>query len=351
MELALTNAPYRHHPHPPSITYHHRRRPSSKSIIFPKSSSFQSLTPIKTSLRNPNFETPKHQTPKLTKFVNPIPLSSLKTTFITGVTVAALLFSRLTVKPAIAAPISPLPTLAAVETADSDSELQEEEKTLEQHVSSHPDDIKALKTLMEVKIKIGKVHEAIGILNQLIDLEPEDSEWQLLKYNLHSYSGDHESAKLGFEQIITKDPLRVEAYHGLVMAASANESESPAELTSVKKRILEAIEICKKQKQKDEIRDFKLLLAQINVIQSEYNDAIKIYQELVKEEPRDFRPYLCQGIIYTLLGKNDDAEKNFDKYRRLVPKGHPYTRYFDDNMVATKVFAQKVEHERAYSKS
>ncbi|KAI3826221.1 hypothetical protein L1987_00266 [Smallanthus sonchifolius] len=349
MELALTNTLYRHHPHPPSITYHHRR--PSKSITFPKSSSFQSLTPIKTSLRNPNFETPKHHTPKLTKFVNPTPLSSLKTTFITGVTVAALLLSRLTVKPAIAAPISPPPPPAAVETADSDSESQEEEKTLEQHLSSHPDDIKALKTLMEVKIKIGKVQEAIGILNQLINLEPEDSEWQLLKYHLHSYSGDHESSKLGFEQIITKDPLRVEAYHGLVMAASANESGSPTELTSVKKRILDAIEICKKQKKKDEIRDFKLLLAQINVIQSDYNDAIKIYQELVKEEPRDFRPYLCQGIIYTLLGKNDDAEKNFDKYRRLVPKGHPYTRYFDDNMVATKVFAQKVEHERAYSKS
>lgn len=236
-----------------------------------------------------------------------------------------------------------------MEAHDSKSEHQEEEKTLEEHLSSHPDDIQALKSLMEVKIKNGKVQEAIGILNQLINLEPEDSEWQLLKYHLHSYGGDHDSAKSGFEQILTKDPLRVEAYHGLVMAASAK--ESPDELKDVEKRILEGMEKCKKSKKKDDLRDFKLLLAQIRVIQGDYNDALKIYQELSKEEPRDFRPYLCQGIIYTLLGKNDDAEKNFGKYRRLVPKGHPYTRYFDDNMVATKVFAQKVENERAYSKS
>ncbi|GJR14020.1 ribonuclease H-like domain-containing protein [Tanacetum coccineum] len=51
------------------------------------------------------------------------------------------------------------------------------------------------------------------------------------------------------------------------------------------------------------------------------------------------------------VGKSDDAEKMFGKYKRLVLKGHPYTRYFDDNMVATKVFSQKVENERAYMKS
>ncbi|GJV15791.1 mutator type transposase [Tanacetum coccineum] len=51
------------------------------------------------------------------------------------------------------------------------------------------------------------------------------------------------------------------------------------------------------------------------------------------------------------VGKSDDAKKMFGKYRRLVLKGHPYTRYFDDNMVATKVFSQKVENERAYMKS
>ncbi|XP_071720550.1 protein SLOW GREEN 1, chloroplastic [Rutidosis leptorrhynchoides] len=352
MELSLTNVTFRHHPLSPA----HRCRLPSKSVTFPKTTSFSFSTssvikPIKSSFRNPNYQNPNPNSNRhIVKTINPSTLSFFKTTVITGVTVAAVFLSRFTLKPSIAVPISSPARPAAVEsTADSNSEQLIEEKNLEEHLCSHPDDIRVLKTLMELKIKNGKVHEAIGILNQLINLEPEDSEWQLLKYHLHSYGGDHDSAKLGFEEILAKDPLRVEAYHGLVMAASAKESVE--ELKNVEKRIIEGMELCKKEKKKDEVRDFKLLLAQIRVIQGEYNDALKIYQELSKEEPRDFRPYLCQGIIYTLLGKNDDAEKNFGKYRKLVPKGHPYTRYFDDNLVATKVFAQKVENERAYSKS
>ncbi|GJR35493.1 slow green 1, chloroplastic-like protein [Tanacetum coccineum] len=321
MELSLTTTTFT-----PTTTLYCR---TPKSITFPKPTSFKPLPPIKSSL-NPN--------PK-----NPTLLSTLKTTVVTGVTVAAIFLTR---KHALAAP---LPTPRPVETTTAGEDDQLEEKTLEDYLCTYPDDVKAIKSLMEVKIKNGKVHEAIALLNQLIELEPSDSEWQLLKYHLHSYSGDHENAKLGFEGIIQNDPLKVEAYHGLVMAASAKEAKE--DLENVEKRIIEGMEVCKKAKKKDEVRDFKLLLAQIRVIKGEYDDALRIYEELCKEEPRDFRPYLCQGIIYTLLGKSDDAEKMFGKYRRLVPKGHPYTRYFDDNMVATKVFAQKVENERAYAKS
>ncbi|KAK4396272.1 protein SLOW GREEN 1, chloroplastic [Sesamum angolense] len=90
-----------------------------------------------------------------------------------------------------------------------------------------------------------------------MELEPEEVEWPMMRAHLYAYNGELELAKNGFNELLMKDPFRVEAYHGL-------------------------------------------------------------------EEPRDFRPYLCQGIIYTLLRKNGEAEKNFEKYRRLVPKGHPY---------------------------
>ncbi|KAG2335002.1 hypothetical protein Bca52824_006182 [Brassica carinata] len=65
------------------------------------------------------------------------------------------------------------------------------------------------------------------------------------------------------------------------------------------------------------------------------SEALRVYQELVKDEPRDFRPYLCQGLIYTLLKKKDEAEKQFEQFRRLVPENHPYKEYFDSNMLNT----------------
>ena len=41
---------------------------------------------------------------------------------------------------------------------------------------------------MEEKIKASKIHEVIGIIDQLIKLEPNDIEWQLLKSQMYCYS-------------------------------------------------------------------------------------------------------------------------------------------------------------------
>lgn len=274
--------------------------------------------------------------------------SFFKTTCIT-VAAAALFFMRLHARPAIAAPITTTTTSTVEPTSESTENLtlEEQERNIEQHLARFPDDIEALRSLMEVRIKSRKLREAIQVIDRLIELEPEEQEWPLLKAQIHSYSGDFGTAKNEFEDILAKDPLRVEAYHGLVMAYS----ESGLKLKDLEKRIEVAMDKCKKEKKKKDFRDFKLLVAQIRVIEGNHSEALKVYQELEKEEPRDFRPYLCQGIIYSLLKKKDEAEKQFEKFRRLVPRNHPYREYFVDNMIATKLFAEKAERETAGSKS
>ncbi|KAL6998293.1 hypothetical protein U1Q18_008419 [Sarracenia purpurea var. burkii] len=361
-----------HHRHqPPYLSLHHCRPSFSRPIsslpfripptplspslklslstrALTSSSSSSSYTSSSASFSDPLLPNPKTPNTQFTETLKRFPFSLLKTIAAAVVAATAVFFARFNLKPlAAVAAVSPPP---AVETSAKEAVSNEEkEKALDEYVISHPDDVQALRNLMEAKIKNRKVEEAIGIVEQLIRLEPEDDEWPLLKAHLHLYNEELEMAKLGFNQILEKDPSRVEAFHGLVMVAS--QADADHELKEIEKRIGEAMEICKRSKKNDDLRDFKLLIAQIRVIEGNYNDALKFYQELVKEEPRDFRPYLCQGIIYTLLKKKDEAEKQFQKYRRLVPRGHPYAQYFDDNMIATKVFGQKVENERANSKS
>ncbi|CAK9147228.1 unnamed protein product [Ilex paraguariensis] len=362
----LAKVNYRHqplipllYPHSPSFctpisSLSFRNRSPRLSSPPLKSSSSTSSIPIKSSSstssnsRLPNPQTPKTQ---LLETLNPFLFSLLKTTFIAVVTATALFFAKFNLKPAIAAPISLPPTVESTqsETVSEEENEKDREKSLREHLQSHPNDVEALRSLMEIQIKNQKVHEAISIIERLIELEPSDIEWPLLRAHMHCYGGETELAKSRFNEIIDKDPFRVEAYHGLVLAASQEDSNN--EMKEIENRIEEGMKMCKKENKKDDLKDFKLLLAQIRVIEGDYKYALRIYQELVQEDPRDFRPYLCQGIIYTLLKKKDEAEKNFDKYRRLVPKGHPYARYFDDNMIATKLFAQKVENERANSKS
>ncbi|GAB4856768.1 hypothetical protein Ancab_014686 [Ancistrocladus abbreviatus] len=306
---------------------------SSLSIKMQSSSGSRSL------LSNP-------ENPKPCKSVNPLSaLSLLKTPFCIAVAAAALFFSRFSQKPLLALAV-PISTAPAMETTANDGVSEEErEKALEEDVASNPDDLQALKALMEAKIKNKKLQEAIDVATRLIEVEPNEVEWQVLKAHMYTYTGETELAKMGFEEILDKDPLCPQAYHGLVMAVSQSESEGN-ELGEVLKRIEGAMEKCKKEKWTDTVRDFKLLIAQVRVIEGKYMEALKIYQELVREDDSDFRPYLCQGIVYTLLGKKDEAEKQMEKYKKLVPKEHPYARYFDDNLLATKVFSHMAENQK-----
>lgn len=237
-------------------------------------------------------------------------------------------------------------------TAESSEKTQdfsfaETERNIQEHLSKHPDDVEALRSLMEIRLKLRKLPEAIEVIDRLIELEPDEFELPLLKSQVLSYSGDFEAAARGFEEILQKDPIRVEAFHGLVMAYD----NAGYKFKDLEKRIETAMQRCKKENKKSDLRDFKLLIAQIRVMEGKHSEALKVYEELVKEEPRDFRPYLCQGIIYTLLKKNDEAEKQFKKFRRLIPKNHPYREYFSDNMVAAKLFGEKVEREGMASRS
>ncbi|CAA6656843.1 unnamed protein product [Spirodela intermedia] len=259
--------------------------------------------------------------------------------------IGAALFSGLH-KPSAALAVPPVAesdTLPSPSPATEESEdLSEEEKerSLEDYLETYPEDTKSLRALMKLKIKAQKLPEAIAIVDRLILLEPGEKDLFLLKGHLQSYGGDTETAKQMFEEVLRKDPLFVEAYHGLVMAAASGSESEGFALTGILERIQGAMELCKKEKKKEELRDFKLLVAQVRVMEGMYEEALEVYQELVKEEPRDFRPYLCQGIIYTLLRKKDEAGKQFQKYRRLVPKGHPYAQYFDENMKAMNIFPQ-----------
>ncbi|XP_028775084.1 protein SLOW GREEN 1, chloroplastic-like [Neltuma alba] len=275
--------------------------------------------------------------PQLLQTLNSLFSPVIRTTC-TILAAAVFFYMRLRYKPAIAAPLE-MPTVESSTESTENSSNEENQRVIGERLSNNPNDTEALRSLIEVKVRARKIEEAIQVIDRLIELEPEEFEWPLLKAHMYVYNGDCELAREKFEEILTKDPYRVEAYHGLVMATS--ESDKPLE--DLLKRIEEAVEFCKKQKRESDVRDLRLLIAQIKVMEGEFSDALKAYQELVKEEPKDFRPYLCLGIIYTLLRKKDEAEKQFDKFRRLIPKNHPYREYFEDNMFEMNVISQKAE--------
>ncbi|KAL5166472.1 Vacuolar fusion protein CCZ1 A [Glycine soja] len=71
---------------------------------------------------------------------------------------------------------------------------------------------------------------------------------------MHIYNDDHMSVHELFEEILKKDPLRVEAFHDLIMETS--KTNNP--LKGLLKRVEEANKVCKKQKRDSDVREVYL---------------------------------------------------------------------------------------------
>ncbi|GAA0185783.1 hypothetical protein LIER_33071 [Lithospermum erythrorhizon] len=97
-----------------------------------------------------------------------------------------------------------------------------------------------------------------------------------------------------------------------------------------------ALELAHREKRVSEERNIRILIAQMHTVKGELNEALGKFEILINENPRDFRPYLCQGIIYSLVDKKKEAAERFEIYRSLVPEEFPQRGFLDDVVFAAK---------------
>ncbi|CAN8269521.1 unnamed protein product [Cochlearia groenlandica] len=226
---------------------------------------------------------------------NPKP-SLLKTTCITLAATAALFSASLYIvsKPALTKP---------------------DESSLERHLEeTDSTDLEALLSLAKLKFESNKRDQSIELINRLVQIDPENErKWSGMKARILSYNGETELAIKAFEEILVKDPFRVDAYHYLVMECY----DSKPKLAEIEKRIENAIR--RSEKTAKEVRGLRMLTAQIRVIEGKPLEAIRICDDVVKEDGgRDFRVYLFQGLVYSLMKNGDEAAKRFEKAGRLL---------------------------------
>ncbi|KAI4317180.1 hypothetical protein L6164_025073 [Bauhinia variegata] len=215
--------------------------------------------------------------------------------------------------------------MEAVEGKSEEEEMYE--KLLEKDSSSVED----LKVILYEKIRRGKSREAVKYVENLIDVEPDEVEWRLLLALCHETMGNLGKAKRVYGEILEERPLLIRALHGLAMVMHKNH-EGPVVFEMLHK----ARELAFREKKVTEERNIRILIAQMHVVKGGLDEGLKQFQDLVEENPRDFRPYLCQGIIYTLQDKKEEAAEQFETYRSLVPEEFPQKSFLDDVVLTAK---------------
>ncbi|XP_009623000.1 protein SLOW GREEN 1, chloroplastic [Nicotiana tomentosiformis] len=259
---------------------------------------------------------------------NPL-ISTLKTAGV-AVVFAAVALGKFS----IATPLARAETPSAVlEEQHQEEQQQEEDSPLTQFLEFSPEAIETLKNLLQEKLEAGEDEESLKILKKLSSAQPENTEWKFLTARLLNEMGKVQEAREVFEEILSKNPLSFEALfeNALLMDRSG-------EGVKVIQRLEEALKIAEDENKVKEGRDVRFIMAQVQFLQKNVEEALRSYDELEKEDPKDFRPYFCKGMIYSLLDRNKEARDQFAKYRELSPKKFEVEGYLQTPLSRMKLF-------------
>ncbi|CAA2941926.1 SLOW GREEN 1, chloroplastic [Olea europaea subsp. europaea] len=268
----------------------------------------------------------------------PIPfISHIKTTAAAVVFAAAVFvkFQQLPSKAEISSP--PANLVEELKGNDTQQEVHTREDSsnspLNQLLESNSEAIDALKTLLQQKLDVGEDEESLNILKKLSSAQPENNEWKFLTARVLNEMGRIQEARDVFEEILEKNPLSFEAlFENALLMDRSGEGEA------VIKRLEEALRVAEEDNKAKEARDVKLIMAQVQFLQKNVEEALMSYEELVREDPNDFRPYFCKGMIYSLLDRNEEAREQFSKYRKLSPKKFEVEGYLRTPLSRMKLF-------------
>ncbi|CAI0552803.1 unnamed protein product [Linum tenue] len=229
---------------------------------------------------------------------------------------------------------------AAVELKDEDSSSSSSfASPLSEFLVGNTEAVESLKSLLQQKLESREDEEALKILTRLVAAQPAAVEWKFLMARLYNEMGQSQNARKVFEEILAVNPLSFEAlFENALLMDKCGEREA------VIARLENALQIAEEENKVKEARDVRLIMAQIQFLQKNVEEAMRIYQELSKEDPKDFRPYFCRGMIYSLLDKDVEAKQQFAKYRELSPKKFEVDGYLRTPLSRMKVFGPSDEN-------
>uniref|UniRef100_A0A1J3JG91 Protein SLOW GREEN 1, chloroplastic n=2 Tax=Noccaea caerulescens TaxID=107243 RepID=A0A1J3JG91_NOCCA len=214
-------------------------------------------------------------------------------------------------------------------TVSSQAEL-EDEAMFEKLLEKEPENMEAMKAVLYKKMRRGKTEDAVKYVEKLMKLEPREVEWKLLEALCYETMGQLSKSKRLFKDILNENPLLIRALHGLAMVM--HKTHDPSLFDMLK----EAMEFARQGNRVTEERNIQVLIGQMHIVKGQFEEGLKIFQQMVKDNPRDFRPYLCQGIVYSLMDKKEEAAQQFEIYWSLVPEEFPQKGFLDDVALAAQ---------------
>ncbi|MEG3891989.1 MULTISPECIES: tetratricopeptide repeat protein [unclassified Microcoleus] len=221
---------------------------------------------------------------------------------------------------------TPTPTQTAQSGEKQSELLQAQARGYELVLQREPDNVTALRGLLQVRLEligqgVGDIKDAIAPLEKLASLNPETTEYGILLAQAKERTGDREGAAQAYRSILASRPGEIKALQGLVnLLLVQQRPEAAIGLLQDTLKAAPAANLAKPESV--DVTSVQLILGQVYAVQKRYEEAIAIYDESAKANPKDFRPTLGKAIVFQEQGKTDEAKTLFDRATELAPPNY-----------------------------
>lgn len=204
-------------------------------------------------------------------------------------------------------------------STEQQTQLEEQAKGYELVLQREPQNQTALRGLLEAKLKLGDIPGAIAPLETLAQLNPNQPEFAVLLGQAKEKTGDREGAAQAYRQILASQPGEMNALRGLAFLY-IREKRPEAAIGFLQETIQKAGQQDETQPTRVDVNSVKLLLGEVYLTQRRFTEALTIYDELIKDNPQDFRPVLAKALILREQGKTEEAKPLFTTAVSLAPQ-------------------------------
>ncbi len=249
----------------------------------------------------------------------------------------------------------PSATFIAEELSDlyiQSGRLREAVTEAEDILKQNPDDLNARRVLARIytrmigdsqqnRIDEGMVKKAIEQYEKITEKEPTDSDSWLMLGRLQKISQNSVEAEKAYKKALELDPNNEDAMTGLatvyadlgdnksatdLLKKAAERDPNPRSLTTLagayeqmKEYALAAETLKQALDQAPGNTDIEHALAQDLLLSDQLDDALKLYQELITEDPKDVQSELRISQIYRQKRDFKQAQAAADKAKELDP--------------------------------
>ena len=235
--------------------------------------------------------------------------------------VVTLSFLGISIAPLIGGIFAP-PAQQATKDASQNTSEQERLKNqiegFEAVLKSDPKNQTALRGLVDLRNQLGNTKATIEPLQTLAESYPDQPEYRMILAKTFLQLKDPKNAAAEYRKILTTKPGYIPALQSVVGMELAD--KRPEAAIGILQDTLKTAETANKiQANTVDIGSVRWILGEVYRQQNRLDDAIATFDVMIKDNAKDFRPYIGKGQLRQVQGKGDEAKKLFDKGLELAP--------------------------------